>query len=1527
MADERNGTYRILGRVFSREDERPVVGVRVEAWDKDRVLDDLVGGAVTNDHGVFEMRFDERYFRERVGDRRPDLYFRVFLPGRVLSTEDSVVWNVGAGDVPVDIPVDATSLRRVPTPSILEGTVVNSENGYPVPNLQVRAVARGSDREAAARSVDGLLGDATTDSDGRFRIDFDTSPAAGRLLDMWTTGVGGVSLVLTVGPVDGEPFYTSDAISPNRDPASRRLEVALPAQVVEDSTWRALGTKLEGARVAQVHLVARGLMDPESALFADWDWPTRHAVLSQLEREFLDPQGVLRPFGPVPGFRQMEDRAHVDEYISLVEPHLEAPGVREALAGLLGKVHTFADLQGVDWPLDIGAIVDGRVGQGLTTFEGNYTIKPGDAAIDLGWIGDFLEKSSLARYRDYLREILLEGPNRKLAGDPRPSALSQLTHRFQQLFTGYDEMLQPANEIVIKVVTSTLVTAKPRGFGIAFGSIAPRGGRTARQYLDYLVGLSGLTAREFTRRYRIDVSRPDTAISSEVQENVTTLQNIHRDGFQSDPDPFAADPFHVIDNTSPYVYTPLHFKAPFFLWYDEWLNLEKKFWAENIYQLRQLLRIGIAPEHFETLKKIAGIPPPGQPDVAPVTDLLLQARWLLRAMDMLAKVDDGLERFSQNIYGEARAKMIEAAAIAAALISDPKWPVTAMGDTATRYVKRRNIPANALKEFRQLLAHFVFDVKPNMTVGIPAGTVDHAVARLSFWFWEFPRLQAGVAFFAGLAIPTWLGDIALAQGDYEQATKIYMTTSQFIVGMSRTDALEGWGGTAGRDLITEGDTPYTIGLGYGLDRVNGTMYRGIDPASARGIPQAVTDYQFSLATGGRLGYLHRVDKALVQLRQGLAMLEWADALYRTDDPTSMARARELYKGVLRVHGEMADISPRWLAAWGLGELPGLAGLKSHEENPAVVLQTTRARLALYQLDASLNYYGYNDTLVPLLRFRTLYSAAERFAALAKSAQDDFLFTTGRMEEALIERRKSDATLQKGLLQAQAAGEQIANAQHQVTVANDQVTAVQAAITAKQTEISDANSAWGKLSSYASGMIDIATGGNVPGLKKPLPENTRGSIASGVETAFTGKELVGQGFLGLGVAGSAAGGAGLWLVGSYLVTQDMEAAATKRDTELSDLVNKALPAAKAVVEARKRDVHISQLMQQIAQADVDLTRDLIRFQSTRTLTVEFWASVAAIMKRVMRRSVDLGARFAWIAERALAYEMDRQFNIIKFDYFPIARQGVTGVDLLRLRSRRARSRAARRPAPERPGQAHLLADTRLPVAVRRAQGDRGLYVQDRRARAAARASRHVRVSNPSGYAVDQQRRDHGPDPRATHEPGHLVDLARGRQRPDFHPSPRRVPAVGVPACRRHGCIRAARRGAAHVRGQRRGYVLEARAAVARQPVRPQLAHRRAAHARHAHLFLADAPRHAPRRAAREGAPHDLHLIAAARAGANHGPHRRGARCDVHVRPDTDRPHADGNQPQGEEHRPHRLHASRQSPATPRSRPTRLPVRSP
>jgi len=110
-----NGTFRITGRVTNAETQQGLSGVRVEAWDKDLICNDCVGSATTDEQGGFQIDFQESDFRNLFGDRRPDLFFKVFRDHSLIkSTEDSVLWNVATAVTEVVIPIaaDSTSMFR-----------------------------------------------------------------------------------------------------------------------------------------------------------------------------------------------------------------------------------------------------------------------------------------------------------------------------------------------------------------------------------------------------------------------------------------------------------------------------------------------------------------------------------------------------------------------------------------------------------------------------------------------------------------------------------------------------------------------------------------------------------------------------------------------------------------------------------------------------------------------------------------------------------------------------------------------------------------------------------------------------------------------------------------------------------------------------------------------------------------------------------------------------------------------------------------------------------------------------------------------------------------------------------------------------------------------------------------------------------------------------------------------------------------------------------------------------------------------
>ncbi|MHC4692048.1 MAG: hypothetical protein ACYS67_04840 [Planctomycetota bacterium] len=90
-------TFRIKGVVKEKETGFPLPGLFVKSYDKDLLFDDLLGSAITDTQGKFDIISELSDFREFF-EKRPDIYFKVFRADRttlIHNTKNAVRWNQG----------------------------------------------------------------------------------------------------------------------------------------------------------------------------------------------------------------------------------------------------------------------------------------------------------------------------------------------------------------------------------------------------------------------------------------------------------------------------------------------------------------------------------------------------------------------------------------------------------------------------------------------------------------------------------------------------------------------------------------------------------------------------------------------------------------------------------------------------------------------------------------------------------------------------------------------------------------------------------------------------------------------------------------------------------------------------------------------------------------------------------------------------------------------------------------------------------------------------------------------------------------------------------------------------------------------------------------------------------------------------------------------------------------------------------------------------------------------------------------
>lgn len=123
--------YKVNGTV--KKDNKGVLDLHVEVYDKDIFEDDFLGIGVTDSSGNFKVSFDSSQF-SNILDRKPDLYFVVLDYGlEILNTKEKSIDNATEVTAPINLIVETLNEK---TRGLINKTAVDGwVGGFKVSDL------------------------------------------------------------------------------------------------------------------------------------------------------------------------------------------------------------------------------------------------------------------------------------------------------------------------------------------------------------------------------------------------------------------------------------------------------------------------------------------------------------------------------------------------------------------------------------------------------------------------------------------------------------------------------------------------------------------------------------------------------------------------------------------------------------------------------------------------------------------------------------------------------------------------------------------------------------------------------------------------------------------------------------------------------------------------------------------------------------------------------------------------------------------------------------------------------------------------------------------------------------------------------------------------------------------------------------------------------------------------------------------------------------------------------------------------
>lgn len=345
------------------------------------------------------------------------------------------------------------------------------------------------------------------------------------------------------------------------------------------------------------------------------------------------------------------------------------------------------------------------------------------------------------------------------------------------------------------------------------------------------------------------------------------------------------------------------------------------------------------------------------------------------------------------------------------------------------------------------------------------------------------------------------------------------------------------------------------------------------------------------------------------------------------------------------------------------------------ENPVAVSYRERACLGLRLIRECRNPLGYKNEYVPVYRFGYLLNTVKEIAGLAYNAEQDFVRLTQSAAGAEFELLKELQSLQVNQATVALNNTMVTQAQEQVSLARLQKGQLNTQADQIQKQIDDywtdeEEQAYGTLKEIQQNqdtLAKVVTWGAAVGV-------IAAAATSVIATAGTSlPAVVGAAAIG-GTTGAAAFSGVAGIISAQIGQKETEVqmaqlrnSVKQRQAELNrsqELLVLDQGIAQQNIAVAQSGARIARQQLGIAQLNAKFAADTVQFLKSRLFNGDRLVWMASIARENYRVLLGYAVTAAWLAERALEFERQRQYHVIRFDYWKDRDQGLMGVDRLR-----------------------------------------------------------------------------------------------------------------------------------------------------------------------------------------------------------------------------------------------------------------------